>query len=339
METVWFIFLAFVITMYVVLDGFDLGAAALYLALARNEEERREIINAIGPVWSGNEVWLVVAGGTMFLAFPHAYAGAFSGLYFGLILVLWLLIGRGLALELRHQIDNTLWHSACDVIFCGASAALALVLGVALGNVVRGVPLNAAGYFSLPLFNILNWYGLLTGIFSLTVVCTHGANFIAFRSAGEVGVRALRWATRLWWVQTVLFVAMIAPTYAVRHSMISHLFTDPWRLVFPAIAIAGLTAQVLYLHKRRALHAFLASCAFIVGLLTTMAAGLYPNILPARQGHPHGLTVHNAAAGHHALEIGLIWWPVGITLGCAYLVLAYRLFYATKAKPFSGFYY
>ena len=144
MATAWFCFLALMVTVYVVLDGFDLGVGALHLLLARTEEEREEATAAIGPVWNGNEVWLIAGGGVLFMAFPAAYAAAFSGLYFGLIFVLWLLVGRGLALELRHQLDNPLWHAACDVVFSLSSAALALVFGVALGNVVRGVPLNGA---------------------------------------------------------------------------------------------------------------------------------------------------------------------------------------------------
>src|SRR5881275_3572100 len=156
MTTAWFCFLAVMVTIYVVLDGFDLGVGAMHLFIGRTDEEREEATAAIGPVWNGNEVWLIASGGVLFMAFPAAYAGAFSGLYFGLILVLWLLVGRGLALELRHQIDHPLWRSACDAVFCLASGALALVFGVALGNVVRGVPLNADGYFHLTLFATLN---------------------------------------------------------------------------------------------------------------------------------------------------------------------------------------
>src|SRR5215217_4431388 len=148
------------VAMYVVLDGFDLGVGSLHFLLGKTEEEREEAAAAIGPVWNGNEVWLIAGGGVLFMAFPKVYSGAFSGLYFGLILVLWLLIGRGLALEMRHQLDNPLWRSACDAVFSLSSLGLALVFGVAIGNVVRGVPLNDDGYFSLPLFNILNWYGL-----------------------------------------------------------------------------------------------------------------------------------------------------------------------------------
>src|SRR5437667_5424729 len=199
MPTAWFCFLAAMVTVYVVLDGFDLGVGALHLLLGRTDDERDEATEAIGPVWYGNEVWLIASGGVLFMAFPAAYAGAFSGLYFGLILVLWLLVGRGLALELRHQIDNPLWRSACDGVFCLASAGLALVFGVALGNVVRGVPLNPDGYFSLPLFHILNWYALLIGALGLVILAAHGASFLAARTQGALAARAALWSRRLWW--------------------------------------------------------------------------------------------------------------------------------------------
>jgi cytochrome d ubiquinol oxidase subunit II len=334
MATAWFCFLAGMVTVYVVLDGFDLGVGALHLFLARNEEEREEVTAAIGPVWNGNEVWLIAGGGVLFMAFPKAYSGAFSGLYFGLILVLWLLVGRGLALELRHQIDNPLWKEACDVAFCLASAGLALVFGVALGNVVRGVPLGADGYFSLPLFSILNWYALLVGVFGLVVLAGHGAAFLAARSRGELGERAGRWARGLWWPRAALFVALIGPTYAVRDEMLNNLFDHPWTLVFPTLAIVALVAQFVYQRRGLLLRAFFASSAFIVGLLTTMAAGLYPNVLPARDGDPYSLTVDNAAAGSHALTTALVWWLFGMVLAAGYFIYAYRMFF--KSVPGSG---
>src|SRR5256885_10208259 len=206
MATVWFCFLALMVTMYVVLDGFDLGGAALPLFLGRPHEEREQATAAIGPVWNGNEVWLIAGGGVLFLAFPTAYAGAFSGLYFGLIMVLWLLVGRGLALELRHQIDNPLWRAACDAVFALSSGGLALVFGVALGNVVRGVPLGPDGYFHLPLFQTLNWYALLIGVFGLSVLVGHGANFIAFRATDELAERARRLAPRMALLNALLFI-------------------------------------------------------------------------------------------------------------------------------------
>jgi cytochrome d ubiquinol oxidase subunit II len=329
MSTAWFCFLAVMVTMYVVLDGFDLGVGALHLHVAKTEEEREQTTAAIGPVWNGNEVWLLAGGGVLFLAFPAAYAAAFSGLYLGLIIVLWLLVGRGLALELRHQLDHPLWHTACDTVFCLSSAGLALVFGVALGNVVRGVPLNAHGYFSLPLFQILNWYALLIGVFGLVVLCAHGAAFLAWRGTGELRARAAAAARRLWLAEVVLAVVLAWPTYHVRHQMLTAFGDHPWRLIFPLLALAALGGMRVMQARDAWLRAFVASGLFIVGSLTTMAAGLYPNVLPAHQGRPYSLTVDNAASGHHALTTALVWWPLGMLLAGVYFVFAYRMFFRT----------
>jgi cytochrome d ubiquinol oxidase subunit II len=322
--TVWFCLLVFMIAAYVVLDGFDLGVGALHRILGRDTPERDEATRLIGPVWDGNEVWLIAAGGVLFLGFPKAYAAAFSGLYFGLIVVLWLLVGRGLGLELRHQSENPLWRTACDTVFWLSSAALAFMFGVALGNVVRGVPLGPDGYFKEPLFHLLNWYGLLIGLFGLVVLMTHGASFLAARAGPPLAERAQRTARALWWAELLLAAGLAYPTYSVRHAMFDNFGNDPWRLVFPALALGGLGAQYFFQHAGRWGRGFLASCVFIVGILTAAAAGLYPNILPARAGRPYGLTIDNAATGHHALVVALRWWSLGIALAIGYFIVAYR---------------
>jgi cytochrome d ubiquinol oxidase subunit II len=321
-STVWFVLVAFMITTYVVLDGFDLGVGALHRLLGRTDAERSHAVDAIGPVWNGNEVWLIAAGGSLFLAFPRAYSAAFSGLYFGLMIVLWLLVGRGLGLELRHQLDHPLWHIACDTVFWLASAALALVFGVALGNVVRGVPLGPDGYFHLPLFSILNWYAVLIGTFGLVALGAHGAFFLAWRADGELALRARRWARRLWWAELALLVGLAFPTHAVRPQLLAALTDHPWRFVFAVLALAGLAGM----RARHAQRAFLASGVFLAGLLATTAAGLYPSILPAREHRPFGLTVDNAASGDHALSVALWWWTPGMLLVGAYFLVAYRTF-------------
>jgi cytochrome d ubiquinol oxidase subunit II len=326
MATLWFVLLALMITVYVVLDGFDLGVGALHRILARSEEEREQAASAIGPVWNGNEVWLIASGGVLFLAFPAAYAAAFSGLYLGLILVLWLLVGRGLGLELRHQLDNPLWRTVCDTVFWLSSAILAFVLGVALGNVVRGVPLGRDGYFHLPLFDILNSYAVLVGVAGLVVLSAHGATFLAVRASGALAQRARRYARRLWWGELVLVAGLAAPTYNVRPQMLTAFGDHPWRLVFPALMVVALAAGFVWQRAGRWKLAFLASCALVAGLLSTAAAGLYPNVLPAREHEPFGLTIHNAASGDHALEVAIAWWWIGIALAVGYLVVAYRLF-------------
>ena len=311
------------ITTYVVLDGFDLGVGALHRLIGRTDAERVQAAEAIGPVWNGNEVWLIAGGGSLFLAFPRAYAAAFSGLYFGLMIVLWLLVGRGLGLELRRQIDHPLWHIACDTVFWLSSAALALVFGVALGNVVRGVPLGPDGYFHLPLFSILNWYALLVGAFGLVALAAHGAAFLAWRTDGGLGERARRWARALWWAELPLLAGLTFATHAVRPQLFSAFADHPWRLVFPALALAGLAAMHIV---RDARHVFLASAAFLAGLLATTAAGLYPSILPARQHRPFGLTIDNAASGEHALSVALWWWVPGVLLAGGYFLFIYRAF-------------
>ena len=332
MGTTWFLILAVMVAVYVVLDGYDLGSGALHLLVARDEHEREEVTEAIGPVWNGNEVWLLAAGGTLFMAFPSVYASAFSGLYFGLILVLWLLIGRGLALELRHQLENPLWRGACDVVFSLASLGLALVFGVALGNVVRGVPLNEDGYFFLGLFGILNPYALLVGVFGLVTLMSHGATVLAFKARGAVRDRAARLGRPLLGLQAALFAALVVPTYLVREEMVTKLLDSPWKLVFPVLAAGALAALLVF--RRRLLwgRAFLASSLFIVGMLTTMAAGLYPSVLPAREGQPNGLTVQNAAAGEYALGVAIVWWVVAALLAAGYFVFAFRLFHGRDGQ-------
>jgi len=336
MPTVWFLILAVMVTVYVILDGFDLGAGALHLIVARTEEEREQVIEAVGPVWNGNEVWLLASGGVLFMAFPLAYASSFSGLYFGLIIVLWLLVGRGLSLELRHQLENPLWRSACDVVFALSSAALALVFGVALGNVVRGVPLSADGYFQLPLFNILNWYALLVGAFGLVALAAHGANLLAMRVEGPVRERAARIARWLWYAEVAFFVGLAGPTHAVQADQLDRLTDHPWTLIFPVLAAASLIAMFVSQRRRLWGRAFLASSAFILGMLTTMAAGLYPYVLRAREGNVNGLTVDTASTSHHGLVTAMVWWPIGITMAIVYFVVAYRLFFRSTVRAALG---
>jgi cytochrome d ubiquinol oxidase subunit II len=336
MTTVWFCLLAFMITAYVVLDGFDLGIGALHRILPRSDDERDQATGLIGPVWDGNEVWLVAAGGVLFLGFPAAYAAAFSGFYFGLIIVLWLLIGRGLGLELRHRFESPLWRTACDTVFWLSSAALAFMLGVALGNVVRGVPLGRDGYFRAPLFDMLNWYGLLIGLFGLVVLTTHGATFLASRAVGPLAERARTAARRLWWAELLLVLALAYPTYHVRHAMVTSFGDHPWRLIFPALALAGLAGQYAFHRVGACGRAFFASALFIAGMLATMAAGLFPNIVPSRAGQPFALTVHNAASSHHALTVGLAWWSLGIVLAIGYFIVAYRFIFGRPESPWGG---
>src|SRR4051812_5425506 len=249
METLWFALLGFMLTMYVLLDGFDLGAGAIHPFVARTDEERRLVIEAIGPVWDGNEVWLIAAGGTLFFTFPRLYAASFSGFYLPLMIVLWLLMGRGIAIELRSR-GNAVWATFWDAAFFLSSALLAVFLGVAIANVVRGVPLDAQGYFFEPLwtdFNprsatpgILDWYTILIGLLSLAALVLHGANFIAARTDGQVQARARRIAFRSWLAVLVLTALGTIATFYVRPALLARFAEQPWGFVLPLLAIAGL---------------------------------------------------------------------------------------------------
>jgi len=194
-NTVWFIVLAFMLAGYAVLDGFDLGVGALHLLLGRDPKERGRLIDTIGPVWNGNEVWLLAAGGSMVVAFPHLYAASFSGFYLALMIVLWLLVLRGLGIEFRHLIDHDMWRQAWDVAFSLSSALLALLFGVALGNVLRGVPLDEHGEFQGTFSLMLNWFALLGGVLSVALLSMHGAAWVAVKTEGPLQARARRTAS------------------------------------------------------------------------------------------------------------------------------------------------
>src|SRR5215813_528133 len=210
METFWFVVVAVMLTAYVILDGFDLGAGAIFLFVAKTSDERRMVLRSIGPVWDGNEVWLLATGGTLYFAFPLLYASSFSGFYLPLMMVLWLLMLRAVGIEFRTHIEQGVWKGFFDVIFSIASALLAFFLGAALGNVVRGVPLGADGYFFEPLWSnfrvgtnngILDWYTVLTGVIALVTLTAHGALYVALKSEGDLNLRARTVAKRIWPLQ------------------------------------------------------------------------------------------------------------------------------------------
>jgi cytochrome d ubiquinol oxidase subunit II len=334
-ETVWFICVALMVAMYVLLDGFDLGAGAIHLFAARNEGERRMIIRAIGPVWDGNEVWLIAAGGTLFFAFPLLYASGFSGFYLPLIIVLWLLMIRGLSIELRGHMENPLWASFWDAMFFIGSALLAIFYGAALGNVVRGVPLNEDGYFFQPLWTdfspfsenpgILDWYTGLIGLLALTTLVVHGANFIAVKTENELNARSRR-ISRLFAFATVLLTLLATPaTFWVSPEMLASFNERPYGYVLPLVAIAGLVGMIYFNFRGRDRAAFLSSSTYIVGMLTSTVFAVYPNVLPAVDPE-NSLTIQNASASQYGMTVGLIWWSIGMVLAAIYFILIYRLF-------------
>jgi len=340
MQTVWFCLVAIMIAMYVVLDGFDLGAGAIHLWVAKDDGERQQVIRSIGPVWDGNEVWLLAAGGTLYFAFPALYASGFSGFYLPLMVVLWLLILRGIAMEFRGQVASAVWLKFWDVVFAGASLLLAVFYGAALGNVVRGVPLNGQGYFFEALWTnfrlgpnagVLDWYTVIVGVAALATLVLHGALWVALKTEGSLQDRSRHVARGAWWMVLVMTIVLTAITFKVQPAVPANLSGHPWGYIFPALALLGLAGMLWFMRKRDDLKSFLASCAYIVGMLTSVVFGLYPLVLPASTNPAYSLTVDNAKAGDYGLRIGLAWWILGMVLVAGYHFHVYRSF-AGKVK-------
>jgi cytochrome bd ubiquinol oxidase subunit II len=341
LPTLWFCLVALMIAVYVVLDGFDIGAAVAGRMLARNPAERQAVLQSIGPVWDGNEVWLVAGGGTLFMAFPALYAASFSGFYLPLMMVLWLLIGRGIAIELRHHLDSPLWRSFWDAIFFASSLLLAVFYGAALGNVVRGVPFGPGGEFFLPLWSdfrlgpptgILDWYTVIVGVTALAALTLHGALWLAVKLPGDLEARAASLARRLAWPLAALTALLTAASLHVQPLLAAHLAGRPWGAIFPFLTAAGLVAVLWSLRRPRPFAAFLGSCAYLAGMLASAAFGLFPYVLPSLPAGGAGLTAAAAAAPAYGLRIALAWWIPGMLLAGTYSAYVYRSF-AGKVTP------
>ncbi len=335
METLWFMIIAVMVAAYVVLDGFDLGAGVIYLGAAKTANERRTIMRAIGPVWDGNEVWLLAAGGTLYFAFPLLYASSFSGFYLPLMMVLWLLMLRGIGIELRAHMENPVWRGFFDVVFCVSSVLLAIFFGAALGNVVRGVPLGADGYFFEPLWTnfrvgvdtgILDWYTVLTGVIALVTLTAHGALYIAVKTEGELNQRCRKVAMTAWPVQLILTIVGLAATTYVRPSVLDNYKQHAIGFLIPVVVFASLAVMILAVLKGQDKRAFVASAIYIVGMLVGAAFALYPVVLPATSDPARNLTIYNTAAGHHGLAVGFTWWILGMILALVYFTVLFRMF-------------
>lgn len=335
MGTLWYCLIAFMIAGYVILDGYDLGAGVLHLRIAKTDEERAQVLQSIGPLWDGNEVWLVALGGTLFFAFPRLYAVSFSGFYLAFMIVLWLLIFRGIAIEFRNHVDDPVWKSFWDVVFSVASGLLATVFGVAVGNVMRGVAPDSSGTFFLPLWTdfgvsppvgALDWYTSAVGVFALATLTLHGALWVALRTQGGLQARARSSARAVWPIVLATGSAVTYFTFRIQPQLARNLGRAPWGIAFPAIAIGGLIAARIFIGRRQDHRAFFASSASIAGMLASASFGIYPYVLPSITDPARGLTVENTLAGHHGLSVGLMWWAPGMLLATLYVIYAHLKF-------------
>jgi cytochrome bd ubiquinol oxidase subunit II len=332
---VWFWLVAIMITGYVVLDGFDLGAGVLHLLIGKTDQEKRTVLRTIGPVWDGNEVWLIAGGGTLYFAFPWLYAASFSGFYLPLIIVLWLLIIRGVGVELRGHIDSPVWQGLFDGCFAISSILLTIFYGAALGNVIRGVPLQKDGYFFLPLWTnwrvgpkpgILDWYTIIGGLVALVGLTLHGAHYVALKTSGDVNFRARRMARLLWPALLLLTLLSLWATLYIRPELLTNYQRYPVLFVVPVAVALSLGAMLGFRRKSNDKAAFLSSCTYLISMLVGAAAAVYPNLLVSTTDPSLNITVYNAATGRYSLSVGLIFWGFGMALAVGYFVFVYRMF-------------
>jgi cytochrome d ubiquinol oxidase subunit II len=334
MVELWFGIVAVMLAAYVVLDGFDLGAGTLHLIVARNDSERRQVLAAIGPYWDGNEVWLLALGGALFVAFPQVLASSLSGFYFAIFLVLWGLVLRGIAIEFRSHVEHRVWRDAWDVVFAVASMALPVLFGAAFGNLLRGVPLDESGWFTLTLFTdftarhpvgILDWYTVLAGVFALAALAAHGAVFLGWKTDGVVQARATALGRVLYAAVAVSWPLLTWGTSIVRPDLFPQMMARPLAIVSALVAIVGLGAVAFGLLRARPLVSFGGSCAFLAGVLAATAASTFPVMLRATGADTLSVTAYGASSGDGNLRTALGWWIVGAPLAVLYFVLVFRL--------------
>jgi cytochrome d ubiquinol oxidase subunit II len=325
LQITWFVIIAVLIVGYAILDGFDLGVGFWYL-LARGQEQRRTLLNAIGPVWDGNEVWLLTAGGALFAAFPPVYATAFSSMYLALVILLLGLIFRAASLEFRSKVESRTWRSAWDVGFAVGSIVPALLFGVAAGNIVSGMPLDGAGHYTGTFLGLLGPHALLVGLTGLAMFATHGALYIVVKTDGELATRARTWAWWAWIALVALFAVTTVAMLLARPRLLANFEAAPPLFLVPGLVVTGLVGIAAGLRRGRAVLAFLSSATTIAALVATAGISIFPYLVPALGQPELGLTIHDSSASMKSLQIMLVLAGLGMPLVLLYTVYIYRTF-------------
>lgn len=323
-QILWFILWGVLWAVYFVLDGFDLGAGILHSFIAKNDTEKRIVLNTIGPVWNGNEVWLLTAGGATFAAFPKTYALMFSYLYSALLLILFALIFRGVALEFRGLDDNPVWKKGWDLAIFIGSFLPALLFGVAFGNIFQGLPMDGAGYHGT-LLSLLNPYGLLTGILFVLLFLVHGSLWLAFKTADSLSERSAALANKLWFVLLLVAVGFLVYTNFAT-ALYRNFFENIILLIVPVAAVASLIGIKLFALKADYVKACYASCLTIGMVTLTGVIGLYPNLIPSSLDPNFSLTIFNSSSSLYTLKLMAAVALIFVPIVAGYQIWMYRLF-------------
>ena len=324
LNTIWFLLVGVLIAGYAILDGFDLGAGVLHL-FTRDERERRVMMNAIGPVWDGNEVWLLTGGGALFAAFPPVYASVFSGFYLAFMLLLVALIFRAISFEFRSKVDSAAWRRCWDVAFGVGSALPALLFGVAVGNVLRGLDMDASGV-TTTLPGLLNPFALLIGLLGLAMFVLHGASYLGLKTEGALQDRMRRVASASWVVFIALYAVSTAAAYAVSPYLFEHWFESPLTWLFFALLLASCITGPIAIRDMRFGRGLVASAVATLSIIALAAVGMYPRLVPSRPDLANSLTIYNAASTPRTLTTMLVIALIGMPLVIVYTVLIYRAF-------------
>lgn len=326
LQITWFALWGILWAAYFMLDGFVLGTGMIYPVIAKSEGEKNALIHAVGPVWSGNEVWLITAGGATFAAFPTTYALMFSYLYTPLLLLLVFLIIRGFALELRGKHDSSSWTGACDFGIYVSGLLISLLLGVAFGNIFKGLPMDAAGYHGSLLY-LLNPYGLLTGLMFVLLFAVHGSLYTGIKTGSGLSEKALDFAKKAWPALAVTAVGFLIYT-ASATKLYDNFLMAPALLIVPLIGVAALFTTRYLLGRGKPLGAFAASCATIVLLTLTGVIGLFPNLIPSMLDPAYSLTIYNTSSSRLTLSIMTVVALIFVPIIIAYKIWVYRAFSA-----------
>jgi cytochrome d ubiquinol oxidase subunit II len=325
LNTTWFILIGVLFTGYAMLDGFDLGVGALHL-LVKKDEERRIMLNSIGPVWDGNEVWLVTGGGALFAAFPNVYATVFSGFYLAFVLLLVALIFRAVAIEFRSKQPMRWWRQMWDIGFSAGSIASSMLIGVAMGNIAWGIPLDERGEFTGTFWSLLGPYPLLLGITTVSLFMMHGAIYALLKTEGELHARLRGWINNTMIFFIICYAVTTMATLLYVPHMAARVRASPWLFsiaVLNMLAIANVPREV---HSGRDGRAFLSSCVSMLALMGLFGLEMYPNLVLSNPEPANSLNIHNAASSPKTLGIMLTIALTGVPMVLAYTVSIYWIF-------------
>ncbi|NMH85979.1 cytochrome d ubiquinol oxidase subunit II [Flavivirga algicola] len=345
MEIFWFIIIAIVLVVFFVLDGYDFGAGIIHLFYAKTEKDKEVIAKSAGLFWDSNEVWLVAAGGMLFMAFPTFYSSVFSGFYLPLIIVLWLIIFRAIGLEFRGQFDYQMWKDIWDKAFGISSFLLALFFGIALGNIVRGVNLGGVEngvsiyeghYFFLPLWSssfsplsespgVIDWFTIIIGLITLVTLAIHGANWIILKTNSSINNKLKTVIFKLNIVLSALTIFSLIVWQNINPNSLDNFIETPYLMVFPIIYISGLIGLFFIKKLGKDIYGFICSTLLILGGISSSLASIFPAMLPSNNVVNESLTIYNTAAPEYGLSVAINWGIIGFILLFVYMIIQKRL--------------